>query len=566
MDAVKDPFIVIGNINNLTSGVAFTLTRAGVSREWVVAFINQPIIKDLVTLTGKTEGRISIESRDAKGKTIKPAMQAMRKYDINATILDKFTHEELSNLTQADLIAQINNPTNETQVKILNLFNEWNEKAKDLNTLINVSKADVNGGGKTLTDATITNDTIIELLNKKTFTNADKKLGLTIDHNGNPILDEYGLPIMNKSRMLSTYHENSLNSAIRELSPMFITQSPAFQKVVHGIAKKINPSILKSEETISLINSELYAYVVSNPESKIPSSDVASLFNGDSSIANRVDIAKKNPKLAKNLLINYLKVEIKSDSSTLRFAFMNRAKKLNIESERNIYIAWEELLEIDPKLAKDLVSYAYHSSGFSRNLGSFFDFIPTSYLKTIGFDKYITEELSILNEYSDSLMEAVDQIIKNNTNNNKLVKTISKGSIRKWSNLKTDEVFVVTDDKGSLFIGLNEVQEAEHTGFVKRADGRLYELAGYTPNREPVYVLSNKLGYNNRGRVIKEYNYYSTSDTSIIPENNVNLHISTYNSLFGLTKPMGVYKVGSTLGQQKVITDEDIIEAINKCK
>ena len=573
LDAAKDPYITRANINQQTAPVAFMLIRAGVDPNWVVSFIGQPIIKKLISETAKSESSIYVKKRNKEGKVITPidAVLDGRKLpetvnveDVTLDILNKVikgtTDEEL------DVLSGTNKAT--VELETLKLFLDYQKIAKTLSASIRASKQDVNGGGKSLNYARALNNDLVNIINSNQILNLDKKIGV-LTEDGEVVLED-GLPVMTGSRMVSTYHENSVNKSIVMFSNMFISQSPAFISALNSVLmmQGIEFSTFNID-LIDKISNSVYSYLLSHPSSGISREDYNSLFFGNNSIAVRIkNIKNLKGKLAANLLIENMKYDIAYTATDPSFVGLNNAKQLSKQSKDSLYLAWKELAKEDKKLALDLITYSYYASGFTKTLTSFHEHIPVSLLKELGFTDFMK---GISKDVYDAsfLYKAANQVIKNLHASTELVPKLP--FVDPYGSMSTDHIFVLGDKlKDQYKISDITEEHAEHKRFVKYRN-KFYKLAGYTTsNDNPVYVRTNTLGFNERGNTIKEYFFDDASNTSIIPNNNVSLPVEIA-AIIGdpskITPPTVVTKLKTIArtSQKTNLTDAEI-EKIAKQK
>ncbi|MFR7489117.1 MAG: hypothetical protein ACLUUE_00200 [Romboutsia timonensis] len=133
--------------------------------------------------------------------------------------------------------------------------------------------------------------------------------------------------------------------------------------------------------------------------------DIHSMFTGKMSMAKRInnfkyEILKGNPKLSRflnndgtinNDFINYLIPNI--DYNGLDFIDTSSLLDADQSQANNLINYWRELID-DPEprvsqLFKDLVVYAFLTSGDNPTMNSFFQYVPNSYKISMGYTDYI---------------------------------------------------------------------------------------------------------------------------------------------------------------------------------
>ena len=101
--------------------------------------------------------------------------------------------------------------------------------------------------------------------------------------------------------------------------------------------------------------------------------------------------------------------------------YVNRDKKLDKESENNLYKACLELYEYpNPKykdLAIRLAKYAYTATGFKLWISTFFHLLPPTIIVDLKFTDFITAEQRTIDQIPGQLGEAYVIILKHISGN-----------------------------------------------------------------------------------------------------------------------------------------------------
>lgn len=297
--------------------------------------------------------------------------------------------------------------------------------------------------------------------------------------------------------------------------------------------------------------------------------DIHSMFTGKMSMAKRInnfkyEILKGNPKLSRflnndgtinNDFINYLIPNI--DYNGLDFIDTSSLLDADQSQANNLINYWRELID-DPEprvsqLFKDLVVYAFLTSGDNPTMNSFFQYVPNSYKMSMGYTDYIQTKLDELSNGVDQSIVR-DDLFLNNWQNDKLVRPVdlynNKGvklysiSLNDQSVVpniilgerqdKTDRPAIrpsnwlsmsYVNDKGKLIEGKFPI----FYPYIKINDGlgrtpanyHVYSLIGYKQaadpetrrlNYIPIYGLVSKKGYKYRGHTVVEYGKESQFD------------------------------------------------------
>lgn len=585
VDAAKDPFIARANINHYTAGIAFMLARSGVSREWIVSFMGQPIIKDLVKEINKSEGRFGIDEFK-KGKKQKPIDIVKSKYGIDAVSNLKnpngditISKEELiKNIEIGSLELNISNSTEymdyfNDQGLILGQFLEWQTKAKDLNKLIQLTKVDASGATRNLNRAKLFMNLYDTLKEENLFNGIDSMLGYSESNN-----------------MIGTYINNGPKAALEMFSNIFIQSTPAVQNLVFTVLENagyINMSpTQKNEFLVDLVSNEIYTALISETELlSVTNEELKAIFFGDPNIKTEIGSLKSDRKHDLAIRINYAKLGglsnnllISSLTTQVSNPLTNTPCKISLPKTENlktlkddIYRAWEELHEIDSYLALDLIRYSFYTTGFTGVKG-FYEHIPISILEKYNFSNQIKNLKYDLNINSFAADHVVDKVFKNLSYSNEIVPNIkveNRHTIVDGDGTVYDinDGFVITlEDGESYVVGYDENMLPVFKRFLKTKDGKLFQLQGYTDNLAGgIYIKVGNLGYKDRGMTIKEYN---TDNTSIINSNitTVNEKLSKLlENTVPLKKVLGSYE---NIDDYRVENPEDIdtIEKLNYCK
>jgi hypothetical protein len=167
--------------------------------------------------------------------------------------------------------------------------------------------------------------------------------------------------------------------------------------------------------------------------------DVKGLFYGKNSIAKRLNkfknmIFKGEYKYLLNTdgtinndFLNYLLPNITHDG----LDFIDTSELLSSDQSQanNLINYWRELLDdTNPeikRLARDLAIYAFYVSGDNPSMNSFFQYLPNSFRKEIGYTDYIQGKLDQLVNGSQLGYKNKTDLFLNNWTNDSLVKPVS---------------------------------------------------------------------------------------------------------------------------------------------
>ena len=211
-------------------------------------------------------------------------------------------------------------------------------------------------------------------------------------------------------------------------------------------------------------------------------------------------------------------------------------------SKDRIIDGWSELLTSDNKevreFAQDLVEYSFFTSGFKKSMYSTFHFIPPSYLKDIGFSKYMGNMRNEFNNmYNYDFLEQVhDDVFQHLWDDDDVVPFVHSDDIGErrrpqksngWGEPYATHISIRGKKAiEELSMRPNKYNTMIFKPFIKtkvKNIDYLYKFVGYITNEEgiiePVYELSQKKVFTRLGKVVKEYGL----KRSVITENQAKL-------------------------------------------
>jgi len=226
------------------------------------------------------------------------------------------------------------------------------------------------------------------------------------------------------------------------------------------------------------------------------------------------------------------------------------SKSLPVKADSNftkddLSFAWIDLLNSNNEevvnFAKQLVVYAYYTSGFKKGAYSIHHYIPAKVLKElqitstnpitnetessiISFNDFIKQTISLLSyEGLDSITDGVvDEVFQNNWWNPLYVPVVD--GVSNMIQTEAGEPGLVKLANKKYILGNDPVTKVPiyKPYILVNVDNKSYLMKSVGILEDglfPVYKLVGKKGYSNKGRIIKEYGL----DKSIISDNNVTL-------------------------------------------
>lgn len=578
VDIAKDPYIVRLNVNSWTYNMVSFLLRTGKGKQ-TFYFVAQPILKEMAEAVIKTKGKYGIDRTKTPTQLENEAIESvLDKYDPTKKYRKKYEfingnenskaneYQDLFSTYQKENgeytsrtreLLKLNKEEisnfNEEQVRIYYAWKALKPYADSLANLVKYSKVDTKKTGKTFAE-------------QQTYYNG--MWAMTEDSN----FADGEIERFYKDTFIAKKTENSIPFGTSIFKNLLLRNTDTFLS-----KKDIMLSLLGRKNNA---DSKLLNALISGMEAQIKSGffnqfiyqngiDINGMFTGKMSMAKRInnfkhEILKGNPKLSRflnndgtinNDFINYLIPNI--DYNGLDFIDTSSLLDSDQSQANNLINYWRELLE-DPEpkvsqLFKDLVVYAFITSGDNPTMNSFFQYVPNSYKMSIGYTDYIQTKLDELSNGVDQSIVR-DDLFLNNWQNDKLVKPVdlyNKKGAKLYSISLNDQSVVPNiimgerqdkTDKPAIrpsnWLSMTYVNaegkliEGKFPIFypyIKINDGlghtpanyHVYSLIGYKQavdpdtkrlNYIPIYGLVSKKGYKYRGHTVVEYGKESQFD------------------------------------------------------
>lgn len=541
-------------------------------------------IKKLDLEMGKT-GDIVMQKLDSEGRST--GLYSIEDFATDITDRD-FLIQQLQ-------LSQKDNLTNEeaynyykNQILISELFIQLNDLAQDMSKLVQLSQVDTKRFGGN-------------------FIEQDRFLYRLKSLIANSIL-------FNKDDILnylnSTFLMTKINNGIVGPSDMFsnimIRGKRDFKSAISQVLTMINRIDTNDESLNKTISNELEGslrYSFLNQEGI----DLYDMFYGTDTMAKRLSkikadiLAGKYPEMLTqdgkigNQLLNYLGTLTKMSTDKYNapdIIIKNRISDDDKYLKQNLNQYWEELLESDypeiKQFAQDLIRYQLATTAGNFTKNGIFNLLPISAIQSTGYADYMR---SITERFNVTDLD-FDNFFLNNWTNNKIVKPAQL--YKKVFSSETDKVedqlqfpVLFSENKnysGSKYpvmmipnyrpVGRNESKQNVYTPYVKvklaydnnPANTILYKYIGNIfddkDQERPVYVMTNKKGLNQEGRVVKEYDNYSNS---MFEFNNINGALDA-KSAFSINDIKNIINLGNKMNRSKWINVANNIELVRDYK
>jgi hypothetical protein len=592
VDAAKDPFIVRGNVNLYTANTVFMLVRAGVPLNFVMAFIGQPVLKQLSFLKSTREGRVA-ENMYENGLFVKPEDELMN------SLFDRLSESQINdikfnsgkiNLSSFDLGKLENNikihqvsPSSVNvyeQALILKYFLKLMGNSKNLNNSLKVTKEDVNGPGKVFIESYIKEENIKQELKEPKIRNLDKKLGLTYSSVFDTLLEN------EDRKMFGAYFMNGTKIVNNMSSDISLTNSQSFKNILSVVKALQKSDIFNNQDLIEEMQKEFLSLVLSMGESPInlKNSEKLNYFKGQNSVA-RLLLKFTTDSNNKEFVLNnpFLKMLGTNLSNKKNLLDVITFNKNSSYTEKELKSAWEALDNHSKEgrmLARKLALYSFTANSFSSGLYTFHEYMPSSYISLLNIHDLVIDGKNTLesNNTGKFVMDMLEQIVRNNKES-KLIRTVpaNKKDFKVYSqlipNISNDLLFVVNNKDFLSTFALNEDLGIYPMFVKKKKSGKtnpiiLYKFIGLDQGY-PVYRAIKNLGLEGKGFKIKEYDK-SVTKTSAFQNLNTNPLLFDMVSIFSkfekqissFAKMPSIYKEIENV----VITEKELDDLINNCK
>jgi hypothetical protein len=398
------------NINDQTMDAVRALTILGFEEKEIVGLITQEIIWEF-TAALKDNGSSLTPFQANAAETL--FIDLVKKYDPEGKLaeLKPYELEALQSATSESLMSDINTQTlqelsvgptpdaNLRQLAALAKFLKLTQIGKDIKTLQSTINTDSKGVPKSLveTDAKVKQ---IERLAASNIFNATKLLG---EYEGSKLVTPTTL-----NGFASKYGTMFADTIYKQYFPYHTTGFKVLvDELLQYIPKGKNASLTKQAELqlelMDAVKSFLYGNANTNLFTENPDSERARLFidtKTNKSLATILQSVSEEKWYTSNGFLNKLSLDQQKNGQVSRVNFESASGE-NLD-ERDIYDGFNYLLSknfpigtfngIDytsRMLAQDLVASAFLEGG-QQGSKQYLKYVPTAYLKTIGFGDYLS--------------------------------------------------------------------------------------------------------------------------------------------------------------------------------
>lgn len=577
VDIAKDPYIVKLNVNGWTYNMVSFLLRAGKGKQ-TFYFMYQPILREMAQEVLKTKGKYGVDRTKTPSQLEQEAIQrVLDKYDKDGKFQKKYRQinqdDELSATTYSNLFKTFINDKgeessalremlkdpeyvgdyNESQVMIYYAWLKLKPYADSLANLVKYSKIDTKKIGKSFAEQQNYYDGMMRMLDDPNFAEGEirKFYDETFVGHKTENAIPFGISIFKNLLLRNTQlFTDQKNVILSLLGRRGIADSGLINAIIKGMEAQAKAQFFND-------------YIKSN------NIDLQGMFKGQMSMAKRLNnfkqlILRRDPRMSHlidntghitNDFIEFLLPNIQNtEDRPNELDFIDTSDLLNVDQAKanNLINYWRELIE-DPnpqisKLFKDLVVYAFITTGDNPTMNSFFQYVPNSYRIQMGYRDFMRGQLDKFSNESTASYPDKDDFFRNNWHNDKLVKPVELTNSRGngllgiyYNNHMPNIVMGARLGNRGLQQAIKPINWITNVAdgkkypvfapYIKISDSRfnrpenwhLYTLIGYkydgdTRKYIPIYGLISKKGYKYRGHTVTEYGVQTQFDFNIEPE------------------------------------------------
>lgn len=623
VDVAKDPYVIRLNVRQYTYNICNFLLRAGFGKN-TFYFLPQPILKEMAQAYERANGIYGVKG-GSKTSIVNAEIQKIRRryYRLYADAcaksgvpveLDMRDNGELIERTKVKMEEyaptimgrdylidslqygqSIDNADADVQAKYYRdqlryseLFLYLNDLAQDMSKLVQLSQIDTKRYGGNFVEQ----DRFMYRL--KSFLTTTR------------LFKREDVENYFANTFLLTKAINGMVMPASIFQDVMFRSKQTFKNAVSKVLTLINRDTVNDPDLNKTIANELEGQLRWQFLSTLPNFDLFDMLYGHNSMSQRLAnikrdiIAGKYPEMKTvdgkiaNKLLNHLTSLARFSTDAYNAPSIIATNSLD-ESDKflkqDLKLYWEELLESPHdeirQFATDLIYYELATTGGNFTKNGIWNILPVSAILNSGYATFIDNAVQNFTEADINYNE----LFLNNWTNGKIVPAIETtrlafdeevgenyqqeifpilhGNIR-INGISTRIPVILNPHRAT--VGKNSNDQPLYTPYVKVIVNRntpegtlLYKYVGIIKDNKdkerPIYVLTNKKGLNQGGRVVKEYEGYSNS---IFNFNNIE------KSLLGNAPvtPQAVLDVINNLGDKDEIGEwvqriQDTFSAVN---
>ena len=401
-DAVKDPVLNLMNINSNTANILNTLVRLGMPFDDAALFLSQRVISDILNQFSSE----NITGFTSLSKVVENRIKKIEK-DLNIDENSLLNEEEL---TREQLIKGVKSRDPRIEYKVLKSFRNFQRLADAMRmpTFATRFNSISSAVGPLIIDNLITEHKMEKLSSESNILGPDgEEISINDIFLAHPILNQFRKTLGISQGLFGSMPANS--TGFRNI-------------LTYASENPIGNVILGDRKILSSLSDFYQSYLV------VAGNVVNSNDLGKTISEFPKEFMEKNYKeqYKNNLLIQSIKYGTdKGGRATLQVDITG----LDIQQKERLSSAWIDLHKVNPELSEKLFKYCFFRAGIGFSPKTFMSLVPV----------YVKERLS---SYVDTFRVlpsstpeiVLDQFIRNNWDNNKLVPRKKNLAMRKLEN------------------------------------------------------------------------------------------------------------------------------------
>lgn len=557
VDIVKDPYISKMNINQFTYNMSNLLIRSGFG-EAAMWFLAQPIIRDMANASNSANSEFMRDEN--KFKTVYSAQkEAVANAILNWLLESEVSEDVLKVYTEG------NQKYTLQKISAVNIIKDKKDVLKEIATHPGAKKVTVNGveydvrevqrdvfyAWKTLEKYSIALGNLVQ--KTKIDTKKQGKSFLAIykyradfyrmfyRKDEDSLWDMDSLHNLAERSWIKTKTDYACTLPLTILGNQTFNANSAFVAYITRIYNELNPeseslNVQQLEAISKAVQTQIKAQYIADYAKQylhMTDQDITNLFVGKRCMARRLNMLNaairqndKYKRLANNQLIQQIYSSQEYEPVLVngkrydRPAFIAIADRVGDSSSNSDMLidGWEDLLNDSDQFvrafARDLVVYAYMTSGEYAGWNNLFKYVPPAWIRGEIDTDYQSMSSYVENILTQSDFDTdmdIDDLVANNFQDYKWARRLSG---------KTKESTIIYDDTNVMVTGGINVRNKAPKYVTVRIPGVrgndpsnfiLYRLLTYVGNADenlkcPVYVQLKKRGYDS-GHKQKIYEY-----------------------------------------------------------
>lgn len=445
VDVAKDPYIIVLNVNKVTYNMASFLLRTGKGRNTFL-FLAQPALKEYANRKIMNEGVIGVSKQydnqifsDIKQKywdmlnrfplsdTYKKQIEQL----VQNGSIDAFNQSKLASSLESFRSNDITPQDIVQQLLVIKAYQDLASDAQTMADLVQRSQIDTKKYGNNLSQLQNfynSYTTFIEDNKEKFFTDTVDTNGLDV-YFGNTFLHKKLIYAMDLSNSILRSQVFAATNGYKEILTSILQQIRGgnYTPTNNGKSILFKYKATSNKEYVGALSNKVESIIrakvtANNTDLMLTDSDINSILFGKDSIARRLNSIKNYIRVNKdnvnlitfvdesgnitNELLNYLQAVTSNNKRNISYINTSTSTMNNSRYyEDRLRSAFYDLLTSEDntirEFAETLVKYSFLTSYDNRTPNSFFNLVPMSYKRKLGYVSSIADAINKLN-YGDT--------------------------------------------------------------------------------------------------------------------------------------------------------------------